>query len=109
MRLTKQFSFILIMTTLNVNAAPPTIHVWEVQELTFIAKNSYKNAYTDVIVWIDLSGPGFSKRVYGFWDGGNTFRVRLIANQPGVWSWKSGSEPNDPGLRDNQGSFTAIE
>jgi hypothetical protein len=29
--------------------------------------------------------------------------------QPGVWSWKSGSDPNDLGLTGNTGSFTAIE
>ena len=40
-------------------AAP--VHVWEKQELTFTAANSYKNAYTDVVVWVDLTGPGFQQ------------------------------------------------
>jgi hypothetical protein len=64
-------------------AAPP-VRVWEMQELTFTSANTYKNAYTDVTVWVDLTGPGFNKRVYGFWDGGNPFRVRLVAMQPGA-------------------------
>ncbi|MEP7111094.1 MAG: DUF5060 domain-containing protein [Ferruginibacter sp.] len=89
------------------HAATPTVHVWETQELTFTAKNTYRNAYTDVTVWVDLSGPDFKKRVYGFWDGGNTFHVRLVATNPGAWSWKSGSIPNDPGLSGKTGSFTA--
>ncbi len=84
--------FALAFTAFHfVALAVPAIHVWETQQLTFTAANSYKNAYTDVTVWIDLSGPGFKKRVYGFWDGGNTFQLRFVATAPGTWSWKSGS------------------
>ena len=84
------------------------VHLWEKQEITLTAANSYNNAYTDVIVWVDLSGPGFNKRVYGFWDGGQTFRVRIVATAPGTWSWKSGSAPDDPGLSGKFGSFEAV-
>jgi len=107
MKFLKRLHFVLAFIVFNAKATPP-IHVWETQQLTFTAKNSYKNAYTDVIVWIDLSGPNFKKRVYGFWDGGNTFHVRLVATQPGLWNWKSGSSPNDAGLSGKSGSFTAI-
>ena len=85
-----------------------TAHVWEKQELTFTSARPFANPYTDVIVWVDLAGPGFRKRVYGFWDGGNTFRVRLVATAPGQWTWRSGSMPVDGGLADKTGSFTAI-
>lgn len=109
MKYLKQLHLILILfIAINTNAAPP-VHVWEMQELTFISKNQYKNPYTDVTVWVDLSGPGFNKKVYGFWDGDSTFRVRIIATQPGVWSWKSGSSSADPGLSGKSGSFTAID
>ena len=64
--------------------------VWEKQELAFTASQSYSNAYTTVTVWVDLTGPNFSKRVYGFWDGGQTFKVRVLATAPGVWKWRSG-------------------
>lgn len=46
------------------------IHMWEVHEIVLTAKEKYHNPYTDVTVWADLKGPGFEKRVYGFWDGG---------------------------------------
>jgi hypothetical protein len=109
MKFLKQLPFTLLLIAFHAAAVPPAIHVWETQELTFTAKNSYKNAYNDVTLWIYLSGPGFKKRVYGFWDGGNTFHLRLVATTPGAWSWKSGSTPNDPGLSGKSGSFTAIE
>jgi len=85
------------------------VHVWQKQELTFESAHSFANPYTDVTVWVDLTGPGFKKRVYGFWDGGRTFRVRVVATFPGKWQWKSGSEPADPGLAGKQGSFVAID
>jgi len=92
----------------SVAAAKP-IHVWEKQELTFTATRDVANPYTDVTVWVDLNGPGFHKRVYGFWDGGRTYRVRLLATGPGKWTWRSGSTPVNIGLAGKSGSFTAID
>ncbi len=83
-------------------------HVWEKQELTFTAARAYTNAYIEAVVWVDLTGPHFQKRVYGFWDGGQTFRVRLVATEPGMWTWRSGSSPVDDGLAGKSGSFEAV-
>ena len=90
-----------------VFAASP-IHVWEKQELTFTAARTYANPYTDATVWVELTGPNFQKRVYGFWDGGRTFRVRLVATAPGEWKWRSGSYPSDDGLANKSGEFRAV-
>lgn len=83
-------------------------HVWEKQELTFEATGHFANPYTEVTVWVDLSGPHFKKRVYGFWDGGNEFRVRLVATEVGEWHWTSGSKPENAGISGKSGSFTAV-
>jgi hypothetical protein len=97
-----------LLLTCAVFAAAP-VHTWEKQELVFTSARSYSNPYTQVTIWVDLNGPGFQKRVYGFWDGGKTFRVRLLATQAGTWSWTSGSDPADPGLSGKTGSFVAGE
>ncbi len=99
---------VLLLPMPRMFAASGPVHVWDKQELTLTAANTYKNAYTEVTVWVDLLGPGFTKRVFGFWDGGRTFRVRVVAMQPGTWSWKSGSSPEDPGLSGKTGSFIAV-
>jgi hypothetical protein len=109
MRIPKRILFIIFIAVCNIFAETNIVHVWEKQELTFTSSNSYKNPYTDVIVWVDLSGPGFNKRVYGFWDGGKIFHLRLVATKIGNWYWKSGSNPEDPGLSNKSGSFTAID
>ena len=82
-------------------------HVWEKVEITLHAQKHYANPYVDVVAWVDLKGPGFEKRCYGFWDGGNIFRVRVMATAPGKWTWKSGSNPADPGLAGKTGAFSA--
>ncbi|MFO1477866.1 MAG: DUF4038 domain-containing protein [Verrucomicrobiota bacterium] len=94
-----------LAATASTSAGP--VHTWEKIELTFHAARPYTNAYMDVDVWVDLKGPGFERRCYGFWDGSNVFRVRVLATAPGVWKWRSGSNPQDPGLSGHEGSFTA--
>jgi len=85
------------------------VRVWEKQEIILQAENRYANPYTQVEVWIQLEGPDFDKRVYGFWDGDNRYVVRLVATEPGQWRWRSGSnQPDDPGLNDHSGAFTAV-
>jgi hypothetical protein len=88
---------------------PEQWRVWEKVEITLTASHSFPNPYTDALVWVDLSGPGFNKRVYGFWDGDKTFRVRMTATAPGTWRWVSGSDPADSGLAGKHGSFVAKE
>ena len=86
-----------------------TIHLWEKQEILLRSQRAFPNPYADVIVWVDLAGPGFKKRVYGFWNGGDEFCVRVVATAPGMWQWRSGSEPADAGLAGKTGAFEAIE
>ncbi|MFB3777999.1 MAG: DUF4038 domain-containing protein [Bryobacteraceae bacterium] len=101
-------ALVLLAAVGALAAAAGPIHVWEKQEITLQAKDSYGNPYVEVVAWVDLKGPNFQKRVYGFWDGGSTFRVRVMATEPGVWSWTSGSAPADSGLAGRTGKFTAV-
>lgn len=109
MRSSKRLLFAALFSACCLPTAGAQVHVWEMQELSFTAENSYENPYVDLTMWIDLSGPGFSKKVYGFWDGGNAFRVRFVATQPGEWSWRSGSSSTDPGLTGKTGRLSAID
>ena len=89
-------------------SAQTATHVWEAREIELRAARPDANPYTDVECWVDLQGPGFSNRVYGFWDGGDTFRVRIVATSPGDWKWTSGSnQPADTGLNGKSGAFIA--
>ena len=72
-------------------SAQTTVPVWQLQEIELRASGRYGNPYADVECWVDLAGPGFAKRIYGFWDGGEVYRVRIVATAPGRWTWTSGS------------------
>jgi hypothetical protein len=98
---------VLLLGTINT-ACADTVHVWQKVEITLHSERDYDNPYTQVEVWVDLKGPGFDKRCYGFWDGGNVFQVRVLAEAPGLWRWNSGSNQDDPGLNNTNGEFTAI-
>jgi hypothetical protein len=85
------------------------VHVWETQEIAFEAAQPHANPYADVVLWIDLEGPGFARRVYGFWDGGRRFKVRFVATATGEWRWRSGSnQPGDAGLSGGRGQLRAV-
>jgi hypothetical protein len=98
----------LLMLGLVDGVSGDTYHVWEKVEIALHAEKSYQNPYTDVEVWVDLAGPGFEKRCYGFWDGQSIFRVRVLATHPGNWHWCSGSNQSDSGLNSITGDFTAV-
>src|SRR3984893_18860965 len=103
------FSLLLVsLFTGNAIAAAPPVHVWEKQEAMFTSTRTWANPYTDVTVWVDVKGPNFRKRSYGFCDGQQAFRVRFLAPTPGQWRWKSGPNPTDPGLSGRHGEFKAV-
>ena len=102
--------FLTYVQALAIQTPAANPHVWEMQEITLRAEATYANYYNDVTVWIDLKGPDFSKRIYGFWDGDSIFRVRFVATKPGQWEWISSSnQKTDAGLNGKTGRFTAEE
>ncbi len=109
----KIFQFLVIAVSIGflVNGCnrqkPEKVHVYEIKEIQLDAANIYKNPYKEVECWVELSGPDFNKKIYGFWDGENKFIFRLAATSPGQWSWKSFSNVNDKGLNGKEGKFEA--
>jgi hypothetical protein len=92
----------------TADASGTEVGVWETVEVALEAARDYANPYVDCEVWVILRGPdGSTRRVWGFWDGGRTFRVRMTGVLPGQWEWQSHSDPQDAGLAGRSGSFTA--
>jgi hypothetical protein len=100
---------LLLAGTAHARLQSGEVHVWDTQEITFEAARDYANPYVDVTLWIELSGPGFNHKVYGFWDGGRTFKVRFVATAPGEWRWKVAATPaDDAGLNGGAGALKAV-
>jgi hypothetical protein len=67
--------------------------------------------YTDPIrdVWLAarfISPNGFIHDVDGFWDGGDTWRLRFAVDEPGEWRYETiCTDPMNQGLHGQQGTF----
>jgi hypothetical protein len=86
----------------------PTVHVYEIHEVILEASETYDNPYKEVDCWVELRGPGETRKIYGFWNGKDQFVFRMVATRPGTWSWTSHSNQEDRGLNNRSGSFRAI-
>lgn len=75
---------------------------WQRTELAFTGTGTYANPVTQVNLMVTFTGP--SNQVYnvpGFWDGGNTWRVRFAPPTPGTWMFTNSCNVADAGLARN--------
>jgi len=78
-------------------------HTWHPVEFSFEADSPPDDPYgTDSLTVRFEHESGRTETVPGFWDGGDTFRVRFAPPETGTWTWETLA--NDPGL-DETGSF----
>ncbi len=85
-------------------AASP--HVWQRWEHTLTSARQYEHPAADVTLRVRYSGPdGRQLDGYGFWDGGQMFRIRCAFPAPGRWHWETEcSAARDAGLHGQRGS-----
>jgi hypothetical protein len=97
----------LISSELAWAAAEPNPHTWQRWEYALTSTHNYDNPYADVILRVNYSGPGGRTiRTYGFWDGGETFRIRCAFPTPGTWRWETEcSDTTNAGLHRQIGTM----
>ncbi len=77
-------------------------------ELEFTSENSYDNPYTEGSFSARVTPPsGTEFEVDGFWDGGNIWKLRIMATEIGEYFYTTSSD--DPGLNRKSGSFQCVE
>lgn len=120
MRYTVYLGLMAFMLTISF-VVPTESHAteykkWEVVEINLKAEEDYSQPYLlvpadqgDGLVEVTFKGvdgnaEGESYTVNGFWDGGNTWKVRFSSPYCGKWEYISRSD--DPGLNGEEGSFT---
>lgn len=92
------------LTALSAADAPR----WSVQELALQATGAYTNPWLDTAISAEFRGPGGENVVVkGFWDGGQTFRIRWTPTASGRWTWSTRS--NDQGLNGKTGFFNCTQ
>ncbi len=92
------------------NAAGSRPHAHQRWEHTLTSARQYDNPYADVTVRVRYYGPdGRRIKGYGFWDGGQVFRIRCAFPAPGLWYWETEcSDAHDAGLHGQRGSVEVV-
>jgi len=85
-------------------------HVWDCVEIAFNAQAAYKNPFQDVELKVSFtSAAGDTIVVPGFWDGGESWKVRFAPTALGDWQWQSVcSNEDDQGLHGVEGALTVL-
>ena len=79
---------------------------WSVYEIPLTASGNYRNPYTQASVSATFVGPGTTLMVKGFWDGGQTWRLRFACTAQGTWGYTTDSA--DSGLNGKSGTFKCV-
>ena len=83
---------LLILTASVFAAESATPRQWRVSEFTFTASDTHETQPLAVEFSAVFTGPdGSAYNVPGFWDGGDTWKLRFTPTLPGEWSYETSS------------------
>jgi Domain of unknown function (DUF5060) len=105
-------SIILASLALPAEGAvgPASVPRDEVYEAVLTSSKTYPNPFLDVTVSATFTSPSGKKiAAYGFYDGGNTWRVRFAPDEKGRWQYlTSSTDAGNDGLQHQRGSLTSV-
>ncbi len=88
---------------------PDAAHLWQPCELTFTAERCYEDPFDfeSLRLTATFEGPGGEKlELPGFWDGGQTWKIRFAPTSPGKWTYVTRFLVSaDTGLHDRRGTI----
>lgn len=98
---------VLLLTNLLALCSSPAqeAETWTRWQTTLESSRQYANPYADVELRVQYRGPhGEQYNSFGYWDGGDTFRLRFMFPSPGEWRWRTTcSDRQDGGLHNQSG------
>jgi hypothetical protein len=102
--------FALLAQSGSATVPAETIEIarWSTYEMTLTATGRYDSPALSVDLTGVFNGPdGQAVVIKGFWDGGQTFRIRFTPTREGVWTFMTVSD--DAGLDGRLGSITCVK
>jgi hypothetical protein len=88
-------------------SAAEEVGKWDIYEISLNSANSYTNPFKEVRLTAIFTSPsGKVKTITGFYDGGSNYKIRIAADELGVWTYKTDS--NDSQLNNKTGSFKVV-
>lgn len=85
---------------------PGEVERWGIYEAAIKSRNKFSNPFTDVTLKAHFRCNGTEVTVNGFYDGKDTWRIRLMPTEVGHWTYVT--ESNDHDLGGRQGSFECV-
>ena len=101
------FTVCSCFSTAGLTETTPVISKWARLEQSFRSSVPYADPLREATLSVVFTAPdGRTNRVYGFWDGDRTWRVRFAPGQLGHWSYETTcSDPSNKGLHLQRGKF----
>jgi len=99
---------ITLLVVVSAAASAVEVPKWSTYDITLTASGSSANWYADPngSVSAAFTGPGgVTQTVRGFWDGGETFKVRFTPEVEGEWTYTTRSQ--NSGLNGQRGKIAA--
>ncbi len=94
----------------SYNAEPQAVtkaQTWVANEVVLNSSKKYEDPYNDVDVDLVLTNGTETYTVPGFWDGGNTWRVRFVCTSEGTWTYETVcTDETDTGLHGQKSTIT---
>ena len=106
----------LMMTVPGVCAAASgpysydKVEVWCRKDIILLSEKKYDNAYTDVdIDAVFTHEDGTKINLYGFWNGGDEWRVRFAPTKTGKWDYVITCSDKENAALNTSGSLVAVK
>lgn len=99
-------TFAVTVPSVGTQFSIADVPTWTEWEHVLSSDSSYTNPYQQVTLTVTYAAPdGRSFRAYGFWDGGDTFRIRFMFPMAGTWTWRTQcNDAGNEGLHNRSGS-----
>lgn len=87
-----------------------TAETWLANEITLTSSKTYADPFNDADVDMILVGNGVKYIIPGFWNGGNTWKVRFVCPSAGEWYFRTVcTDAANTGLNDVSGKVICSE
>lgn len=103
----KLLLFIFLFGCLTLTGKAQT-QQWDKLELSFTSKKQYQNPLYELEEFyaVFTSPTGRTRKIHGFWDGEQAFKLRFSPDELGTWTYQTHSP--DKGLGGQQGKFDCV-
>lgn len=94
----------LPLLAIPVLAQEERVPLWGRFEAAVVRSEDLANPFVDALLTGTVRAPsGATQRIEGFYDGDRTWRIRILASEPGEWRYEASFADGAPGLA---GAFT---